>query len=254
VTLVRKGRAGHRWPSRPLHLFPFPPFIPRRGNSRPPPHQAVGRRRARAFLCSSPVTPPASFPSALGQGRRRPFPLPQGPAPPLLSLARCFLFRPRALRATCSAGSGYSFQRSAGKAAGVAVAGVAPRRRSLPAWCTACRAVLPGPPSRLPSSVVAGLRSAPRRPDRRLHPRPSAPEGLPPRLRARPDDRCAATGPPLRRLVLLSCPVPADLAARLPVLGRCGRLRDRENPRTLRSAAFAWCSGPSADRRSALTA
>jgi len=53
------------------------------------------------------------------------------------------------------------------------------------------------------------------------HSRPSAPVGLPPCLRARPDDRCAATGPPLRHLVLLLCPVPADLAALgLPVLGR----------------------------------
>ena len=33
-------------------------------------------------------------------------------------------------------------------------------------------------------------------------PRPSAPEGLPPCLRGRPDDRCAPTGPPLRHLVL----------------------------------------------------
>ncbi len=135
---------------------------------------------------------------------------------------------------------------------GVAVAGVAPRRRSLPAWCTACRAVLPRPPSRVPSSVGAGLRSAP---PAAWHPRPSAPEGLPPCLRGRPDDRCAATGPPLRHFVLFFCPVPADFAAlRLPVLGRCGRLRDRINPRTLRSAAFVWCSGPSADRRFALTA
>ena len=92
-----KGRAGHRaWPSRPLQLS-LSPLSPPRGNSRPPPHQAVGRRRARAFLCTSPVTRPASFPSALGQGRRRPFPLPQGPAPPLLILARCFLSRSHVL-------------------------------------------------------------------------------------------------------------------------------------------------------------
>jgi len=79
--------------------------------------------------------------------------------------------------------------------------------------------------------------------------------GSPPCLRGRPDDRCAATGPPLRHFVLFFCPVPADFASlRLPVLGRCGRLRDRINPRTLRSAAFVWCSGPSADRRFALTA
>ena len=75
----------------------------------------------------------------------------------------------------------------------VAVAGVAPRCRSLPAWCTACRSVLPGPPSRLPSSVGAGLRSAL---PAAWHLRPSAPEGLPPCLRGRPDDRCAATDPP----------------------------------------------------------
>jgi len=56
-------------------------------------------------------------------------------------------------------------------------------------------------------------------------------------------------------LVLHYCPVPADLTAfGLPVLGRCGRLRDRINPRTLHSSASVWCSGPSADRRCALTA
>ena len=48
-------------------------------------------------------------------------------------------------------------------------------------------------------------------------------------LRDAPDDRCAATGPPLRQAVLSCCPVPADFAAfGLPVLGRCGRLRDRK--------------------------
>ena len=48
-------------------------------------------------------------------------------------------------------------------------------------------------------------------------------------LRDAPDDHCAATGPSLRQAVLSCCPVPADFAAlRLPVLGRCGRLRDRK--------------------------
>ena len=107
--LVGKVRAGH-WGGRHVPcIFPRSPLSPPWGNSRPPPHQAVGRRRARAFLCSSPVTPPASFPSALRQGRRRPFPLPQGPAPPLLILARCFISRPHALCATGSAGSACSF-------------------------------------------------------------------------------------------------------------------------------------------------
>jgi hypothetical protein len=93
---VRSGRQGSRrppdgWPSRPLH-FPRPPCIPPRGNSRPPtPQNKVCRRRARAFLYSSPVTPPAFSLAALRQGRRRPFPLPHGPAPPLLFLARRFI-------------------------------------------------------------------------------------------------------------------------------------------------------------------
>jgi len=57
-------------------------------------------------------------------------------------------------------------------------------------------------------------------------------------LRDAPDDRCAATGPSLRQEVLSLFPVPADLITfGLPVLGRCGRLRDRKNPRTLRTAA-----------------
>ena len=86
-------------------------------------------------------------------------------------------------------------------------------------------------------------------------PRPSAPKGLPPCLRAAPDDRFAVTGATLRQFVRLFCPVPADLSAfGLPVLGRCVRLRDRINQRTLRSAAFVWCSGLSADGRCALTA
>ena len=51
----------------------------------------VCKRRARAFLCSSPVTPPAFSFAALRQWRRRPFPLPNGPAPPLLFLARRFI-------------------------------------------------------------------------------------------------------------------------------------------------------------------
>ena len=73
-------------------IFPCPPCIPPRGNSRPPaPQNKVCRRRARAFLCSSPVTPPAFALAALRQGRRHPFPLPHGPAPPLLFLARFFL-------------------------------------------------------------------------------------------------------------------------------------------------------------------
>ena len=67
------------------------------------------------------------------------------------------------------------------------------------------------------------------------------PGGLPSCLRGAPDDRFAATGTPLRHFVLFFCPVPADFAAlRLPVLGRCGRLRDRINPRTLRSPAPWW--------------
>ena len=59
------------WPSRPLQLL-RPPFIPPRGNSRPPaPQNKVCRRRARAFLCSSPVTPPA-FSLCRAQARASP--------------------------------------------------------------------------------------------------------------------------------------------------------------------------------------
>jgi hypothetical protein len=50
------------------------------------------------------------------------------------------------------------------------------------------------------------------------------------------------------------CPVPADFTSFRLVLGRCGRLRDRENRRTLRSAAIRLCSWLLADRRFALTA
>jgi len=76
VLLSESGAQGSRrppdgWPSRPLHL-PRPPFIPPRGNSRPPtPQNKVCRRRARAFLCSSPVTPPA-FSLCRAQARASP--------------------------------------------------------------------------------------------------------------------------------------------------------------------------------------
>ena len=53
--------------------------------------------------------------------------------------------------------------------------------------------------------------------------------------RLKPVRPAGATSLPRRHLVLLRCPVPADLTAfGLPVLGRCSRLRDREKTRTLR--------------------
>ncbi len=58
---------------------------------------------------------------------------------------------------------------------GVAVAGVAPKRRSLPSLCTAAILLFPRPPSRLPSSVGAGLRS----PLRPLCSRARPPRGAP---------------------------------------------------------------------------
>gem|GEM_PF-6524071 len=56
-------------------------------------------------------------------------------------------------------------------------------------------------------------------------PRPSAPKGLPPCLRGRPDDRCAATGPPLRHFGTFLLPGPGRL--------RCVRTA---GPRVLRPA------------------
>jgi len=62
--VVRKVRAGHLTDGRHAPcIFPVPPCIPPRGNSRPPaPQNKVCRDRARAFLCSSPVTVLAFFP------------------------------------------------------------------------------------------------------------------------------------------------------------------------------------------------
>lgn len=75
----------------PCLLTLSPPASPLRGNSRPPtPQNKVRRDRARAFPCSSPVTVPAFSLAVLRQGRRRPFPLPHGPASPLLFFARRF--------------------------------------------------------------------------------------------------------------------------------------------------------------------
>jgi len=113
----------------------------------------------------------------------------------------------------------------------------------------------PSPP---PSLAVAVIRQgrAPLRPSGRL-----ASRARPPRRASLPASgagRTTAARRPARPsgiLVLFFCPVPADFAAfGLPVLGCCGRLRYRINPRTLRSAASVWCSGPSADRRCALIA
>ena len=193
-----------------LASFPCPPCLPRRGISRPPPHKAVGRGRARAFLCSSPVTAPASFPSALGQGRCRPFPLPQGPAPPLLIFARCFLSRPQILGfpvrfVLLLRSTDLSSRRPALQSPG-SRRGVAPCRLGAPPAAPFSPALprgrhRPSGPGCAPPFRPPGF------------PRPSAPVGLPPCLRGRPDDRCAATGPPLRHFVLLFCPVPADLTA-----------------------------------------
>ena len=87
---------------------------------------------------------------------------------------------------------------------GVAVAGVAPRRRSLPALCTTATWYSPA----LPCGCNRRRGRAARRPDGDSHPLPSAPKGLPPCLRVAPDDRCAATGTPLRQKVLSPCPRP----------------------------------------------
>jgi hypothetical protein len=72
-----------------------------------------------------------------------------------------------------------------------------------------------------------------------LHPRPSAPLGLPLRLGAAPDDRFAATGVTRRLKSPLFRPVPAGVTLlRPPVLGLFhGWLRVRKNPRTLRPSA-----------------
>ena len=94
---VGKGRAGHRaGPSRPLQLSRSP-LSPPEGEFPPTTPSGGSRGRARAFLCSSPVTAPAFSLPRSGKGGCRPFPLPQGPAPPLLILARCFISRPQAL-------------------------------------------------------------------------------------------------------------------------------------------------------------
>ena len=61
--MVRKVRAGHlRMAVTPLAFSP-PPLHPPKGEfPTTRPQNAVCRRRARAFLCPSPITPPAFFP------------------------------------------------------------------------------------------------------------------------------------------------------------------------------------------------
>ena len=184
-----------------LAAFPVPPCLPRWGDSHPPPHQEVCRGRARAFLCSSPVTTPAFSLPRSGKGVAGPF------------------LCPRARHRTCFSSRGVFFSR--------------PRVLSSPARFVPHHRQHPPQPCVFPLAVsrsfvslnrsVGGRRcsrrgraAAPlptglahRRPRRYPPPfrptgipRPSAPEGLPPCLRGRPDDRCAPTGPPLRHLVL----------------------------------------------------
>ena len=78
---------------------------------------------------------------------------------------------------------------------GVAVAGVAPRRRSSPALCTAVIPVFPRPPSRLQSPAGAAFRV---RTVGRFTPAPFRPPGAP-------------STPPAKGTYL--CPVPADIAS-----------------------------------------
>jgi len=245
-------RAGHlRLAVTHLAFFPFPPCHPPEGEFPPATPSGGSRGRARAFLCSSPVTAPAFSLPCSGKGGASPFLCPRsGTAlafpravfsfPGRKSLVYPLVSCSALVSLICSVGGQRCSRR--GRAAA-----------SLPAG-SVHRLPHRSPPPSLAGVIVRRVRAA-HRPSGRWHPRPSAPEGLPPCLRGRPDDRCAATGPPLRHIVLFPCPVPADFAAlRLPVLGRCSWLRDRINPRTLHSAASVWCSGPSADRRSALTA
>ena len=94
------------------------------------------------------------------------------------------------------------------------------------------------------------------RPDGNSHPRPSAPKGLPFCLRVTPDDRFAATGPPLRLKVLFPCPRPGSRSLRsdCQVTGFfADGSATAETPRTLRSSAIILSSGPSADTRFAVT-
>ena len=90
------GRQGSRRPPGGRHVpcsFSLSPLSsPGEGfPTRHPIRRYQGPRQGIPLL--QPCHGPCILPSALGQGRRRPFPLPQGPAPPLLILARCFLFQ-----------------------------------------------------------------------------------------------------------------------------------------------------------------
>ncbi len=111
----------------------------------------------------------------------------------------------------------------------------------------------PPPDPAAASACGAALRAAAASDPRQL---PSAPKGLPSASGPSADSRCAATGPSLRQKVLSLFPVPADLTPfGLPVLGRYVRLRDRKTRgRFARPREHHFSSGPSADRRYAMTA
>ncbi len=254
---VGKGRAGHRaGPSRPLQLSRSP-LSPPEGEFPPTTPSGGSRGRARAFLCSSPVTAPAFSLPRSGKGGAGPFLCPRDRHRPCSS-SRGVLFPGRRFSAfliglcrfivpLISAVGGQRCSRR-GRAAASLPAGLVHRLPRL------------SPPPSLAVAIVrqgrAALRFAPpfRPPG---FPHPSAPQGLPvlpPGQAGRPlrGDRPAP---------------PAFCTSLLPGPGRPHCVRTA-GPRALRPAprphkpadaplgrfCSVWCSGPSADRRCALTA
>ena len=90
---VRKVRAGHLTDGRHAPcIFPVPPSFPQGGIPDHPPLKIRCAGVAPGHSSSPALSRRLHFPfSALRQWRRRPFPLPNGPAPPLLFLARRFI-------------------------------------------------------------------------------------------------------------------------------------------------------------------
>ena len=159
------------WPSRPLHFSRFPPVIPRRGNSRPPPHQAeagaapghssapaLSRPLHSPFRAQARASPALS--SAPGTGTALAFPRAAFSFPAACFVRNLLGWFCLFVSLICGEGGWRCSRR------------VAPRRRSLPAWCTACRSFSPA----LPAVAVVRQGRATLRPSGRLASRARPPQ------------------------------------------------------------------------------
>ena len=238
---MRKVRAGQQDGRHAPCTFPLSP-LSSPGGGFPPATPSGGRQGPRQGIpLLQPCHGPCIFPFR-AQARASPvLSAAPGPAPPLLILARCFISGPQVLgfpvrfvqcaRSTDLLGRRLSLQ-SPGSRRGVAPyrLGAPPAAPFSPALPRGCHR--PSGPGCAPPLRPLGIRARP--PRRGSLPASGAGLTTAARRQARPSGI----------LYFSVARGPADRTAfGLPVLGRCGRLRDRKKTRTLHSAASVWCSG-----------